>query len=520
MLDNRRIDVRMKFKNIFQLLIILSVFFFFLRPPTDPDLGWHLRYGQQMWQTYSVPRVDTFSSTMSGYRWADSYWLSEVLIYALYTLGGYYLLSIIFSLIATLALIFSFEGSSFSQKDDPSLGKAPERLSASWRTPDPSGASAFEGLSFPKEGESFWGLLLFAAVLLVISFVGIRPQTISLFFFSLIFYLLQNKKYRFLPFIFLTWANLHAGFVLGLVLVWLWFLGEWLESLRSTLSKPLGLGSLNPKGLITYPFICSLVTLVNPYGPFLWQSILQDAGSLEIKQHIAEWAPPLLRSDFGFLYFVYLVLLLILLGINFRREKISYLLPVLFFVFLSLSALRHIPLLVLLTLPFAKRIGRLRQTGPSGKYIFLWVFLVFFFVSVFSFLGFLVPIISGQWTAAETRGIGDYPVGAVAYLKAHPLPIRTLNTYGWGGYFLWNVPGFKTFIDGRMPGWRVGNQPTLFSEYLKAVNLQDGWQDVLNKYDVHSIVIDKSTPLSEALRIKDGWKIVYKDNLSIIFQRI
>ena len=504
MLDNTKVNLfRQSVTTRYNLLLavtFLALFFFFLRPPTDPDLGWHLRYGQQMWETRQIPRTDTFSSTMTGYAWADSYWLSEVFIYGLFSLGGYYLLALVFSLIASLAAVLTF--SSFR------------------KTPLRSGSLDLKGVD-----SSFWGegvnlvLSLFLAVLLIISFAGTRPQTISLLFFAMILLLLRYHRYRFLPLLFLFWANFHAGFVLGLALVWLWFVGEILGNLRI---RELG-NRRKLFGLVTrltkYPIICTIITLLNPYGPFLWHSIARDAGSVEIKQYIAEWAPPLLRSDLGLLFFLYLVVFLILLGLNFRREKLSFLLPALFFTFLSLSALRHIPLFVILTLPFFyQSLPRLSYSGT--KYTFIWILLVFLIVSVFSFAGFLVPIVNGEWTSRQTKGFGNYPEAAAAYLKNNPVPGVIFNTYGWGGYFLWNVPEYKTFIDGRMPGWRTGSQPTLFSEYLQAAHLKNGWAEVLEKYKIASVVIDKTVPLSEALRIKTGWEKVYEDSLAVIFRRV
>lgn len=471
--------------NLLLAITFLALFLFFLRPPTDPDLGWHLRYGQQMWESRQIPRVDTFSSTMAGYVWADSYWLSEVVIYRLFRLGGFYLLAVVFSLIATLAVLLIFKGVT----------------SSSWS----------ERVNLV--------LSLFLAVLLIISFVGTRPQTISLLFFSTTLLLLRSHRYYLLPLLFILWANFHAGFVLGLALVWLWFVGEILGDLRiRELGNRRKLSCLVIR-LTNYPVICTLITFLNPYGPLLWQSISQDAGSTEIKQYIAEWVPPLLRSDLGLLFFIYLVVFLILLGLNIKREKLSFILPSLLFTFLSLSALRHIPLFVILSLPFFFRTLP-RFSYPGIKYTFIWIYLVFLTLSVFSFGNFFAPIINGEWTTSQTKSFGKFPEAAAAYLKNNPNSGVTFNTYGWGGYFLWNNPEFKTFIDGRMPGWQVGKESSLFSEYLKLLNLKTGWMEVLEKYKIARVVIEKTAPLSEALRRIPGWEKVYEDDLAVIFRRV
>ena len=45
------------------------------RPLVDADIGWHIRSGEQILATRSVPRVDSFSSTMQGQPWIAWEWL-------------------------------------------------------------------------------------------------------------------------------------------------------------------------------------------------------------------------------------------------------------------------------------------------------------------------------------------------------------------------------------------------------------------------------------------------------------
>src|SRR6267143_6595966 len=49
------------------------------RPLADSDIGWHIRTGEQILATHSVPRVDSFSSTMQGQPWFAWEWLYDTL---------------------------------------------------------------------------------------------------------------------------------------------------------------------------------------------------------------------------------------------------------------------------------------------------------------------------------------------------------------------------------------------------------------------------------------------------------
>src|SRR3954470_11875263 len=55
----------------------------------DPDLWYHLKIGQIIWNTHSIPRVDLFSFTALGHPWVAQEWLSQVTFYGVYKLAGY-----------------------------------------------------------------------------------------------------------------------------------------------------------------------------------------------------------------------------------------------------------------------------------------------------------------------------------------------------------------------------------------------------------------------------------------------
>ena len=46
----------------------------------DGGIGWHIRTGQMIAATHQIPRVDSFSSTMSGRPWFAWEWLYDLVV--------------------------------------------------------------------------------------------------------------------------------------------------------------------------------------------------------------------------------------------------------------------------------------------------------------------------------------------------------------------------------------------------------------------------------------------------------
>src|SRR5277367_5392279 len=58
------------------------------RPLADPDIGWHIRTGEQILATHQLPRTDPFSSTMQGEPWYAWEWLYDAVLGVLYRFCG------------------------------------------------------------------------------------------------------------------------------------------------------------------------------------------------------------------------------------------------------------------------------------------------------------------------------------------------------------------------------------------------------------------------------------------------
>src|SRR5262249_29875906 len=84
----------------------------------------------------------------------------------------------------------------------------------------------------------------------------------------------------FVPVLFVPWANLHGGWIVGLGVLFLWITLECLHH------RPVGASRLF---LVTIALSSLGLTLVNPYGFGLWRLLASTVGLR--RSDIVEWQP-------------------------------------------------------------------------------------------------------------------------------------------------------------------------------------------------------------------------------------
>ncbi len=197
------------------LLIILSLTWL-MRPMYDPDFFWHLKTGQWIWQTQSLPISDPFSfTTPLDLDWRQrfilsSYWLVQLIYYGFHELGGWWgIFSLRYLVVASLLVVFYL----FRQGD---------RL--------------------------IWFVFSSMALVLILETYPVeRPQFLSFVLFAGLYLYLDKRfsqgrsvKYATellcIVLVMVFWANVHGGVVLGqglLVLTGLWALVGMLRGRRN-----------------------------------------------------------------------------------------------------------------------------------------------------------------------------------------------------------------------------------------------------------------------------------------------
>ncbi|HEX5371031.1 MAG TPA: hypothetical protein VFY10_16625, partial [Dehalococcoidia bacterium] len=274
---------------------------------TDPDYWWHLRTGQLIVQTHSVPKADSYSFTAYGKPWVAHEWLSELIIYGLDQAGGYALSILVFIGVAAGALWLGF------------------------RTAVALGASRWAALL-----TSIWAAFMFGG------FWVVRPQVFSWFFLALFLaVIVEHRRGRaslwLLPPLTAVWVNLHLGVMFGLAIVGLYAVSLAIERFAW----------LEPHDL-KQPFLvfgaCVAATMVTPQpGALLLYPLRYVKPGNQSLSMISEWQSPNFHST-DWLPLALALLFLVAVGAFNRKRGLFFPLLTLGFAALSLQAVRNIPL--------------------------------------------------------------------------------------------------------------------------------------------------------------------------------
>jgi hypothetical protein len=458
------------------------------RPAVDPDLWWHLRTGQLIVETGHVPHSDPFSFTRAGHPWVSHEWLSEVAFYELWKHGGATALIIFSAMVTTTGFMLLYI-----------------RCAAKAKRHWAAAATAFGAVASAPT----W---------------GVRPQMFTFMLASLLFVLVEAGENRpkllyWVPPLFLLWVNLHAGFAVGLALLLAYSLGLLFEAVSGA-SQWQDIQPVLVRILLLFAVCLALVPL-NPSGAQLYRYPFDTLRSPGMRSFISEWFSP----DFHQLHYlpfllVWLVVLARLATSRFQ-PKARVMVPLVLTAFASLDAARHIPIFVLAALPMmaATEIGAslsapfLNARRPSPAFLrFRPVFnsAVVILMALFMLMKWAAVVRAQAATEAEL-----YPGAAVAWLRRDQSS-RVFAHYDWGGYLLWKLyPNQRLFVDGRADLY--GDD--LLRQFKIAIQLQNGWRDVLDGWKVDTVLVPPNGALAQALLIDPGWRAVFSDAKSAIFER-
>lgn len=463
-------------KKVIIICLFATIFILSSRKIMDFDIWWHLKTGEYIWENKKIPHKDLFSYTAENQEWTTHEWLSEVVFYLFYKYFG--LISLIFlkGFIISITFYFIFV---IAMKKAENINKAVFVVMLSMLT---SAGSFLE-----------------------------RPQIFSYLFFSILLYFLflykNGENYLFLiPTLALLWTNSHSSFPLLFLIFSVFLLNEIIKKNKI-------------KNLIFIMLFSLIFSFFNPnsYKIFLYPFYtIFNPAHLE---NILEWHSPnfhLLQN----LFFEFTLLFSFYCFIKTKKINFEELILFLIFTHLSLYAVRNLPYFGLfsgailgkyikdlsLDISFLKKYDeRATKEIPLLNYGFL-IFIIIFLI-------YKVPHSNKLSKCVE---VNDFPIKAVDFIKKEKLSGNIFNDYDWGGYFIFNLyPEHKVFIDGRMDVY--ANK--VLDDYLKLARVRDGWEEIINKYQLKYFLVKKNSLLHSVLKESDGFKIKYKDEISVIFEK-
>jgi hypothetical protein len=475
-------------KLLFLIVTSILVFIICINPPVDPDMWWHLKSGQIMWQEKTILTQDIFSFTRFGNPWVNAFWISDLFLYFLYVLGGLPLLIIVISSISTIMFFLMF-----------SRSKGPFFI------------------------RSF--IILLAAISISPEWTA-RPQVFSFFLLFLLNLWLEKRKEGkagplfLLPFLFIVWVNIHGGFIWGFLLIIATIIGLLLDIFtHHTLNKERDLSEI--KQLSMWTFISVFAILINPNGLAIWRLPFYTINvSITV---IQEWLSPNFHN-LEMQPFLWMVFLLIIgYSLSEKRQSFKDILKAVGFMYLAFVSQRNIPLVVIVITPtiielFTDFWSRIRtrtiSTTENDQRRKINSQYSRILNSIIIILLIILAILRVNLQLSPTLVDEKYPGKAIQSILATSPAGNMFNSYNWGGYLIWNLPKYPVFIDGRADLYGED----IIDEWWGVVNGTDKAMLILDKYNINFIILEPDWPVINILKT-NHWNITYQDDISIVMTR-
>ncbi len=321
----------------------------------------------------------------------------------------------------------------------------------------------------------------------------------------------------------LIWVNVHGGFLLGFVLLvifWLGSLWTWLHlreaGIEGSLQKIAAgkrVRELSLVGLVSFA-----ASLVNPYGWHLHEHIYRYLTNGFLMNRIDEFQSPNFHGIAQRCFLVLLLIAIAALVANGRRLRASEVLAVLFAVYAGLYASRNIPVSSIL---LAAIVGPLIPSEGGGA------FLRRMAAVNATRRGHVWPLLATVATIAIVANGGRVgsrvlvdahfdpqrmPVGAVNFVANAGITSPVFSPDYWGGYLIYRLhPQNKVVMDDRHDFYGEA----WLQSYLRTIHVEPGWDDFLKGKSC--LVLPRKAALTEILGKTADWTSVYSDEVATVF---
>jgi hypothetical protein len=450
-------------------------------PIFEGDTWSDIQVGEDILRTHVWPTKESYSYTIQGTDFMAYQWLGQVLWALTDHLGGSRALAVLLMALAgTLMLLLYY----------------------------------YAYLRCRNSKAAFVACV--ALLPLITPFITLRPQLLGYVLLSITLICLERFRQGHsralwpLPLLFLLWVNIHGSFVLGLLVLGVYwasglvgFRRGSLEAIRWTSGQRLQLATIA---------LFSVVALtMTPYGARLAgyplrYVVASPLGMARITEYQPLGAfPDLLK------FFLALLLLWVLaqatLSPAYRLEELVLLLVAIY------GALVHLRLLLFFVCVVAPLLAALLARwvpnyDPNKDHRLLNAVLI-------GLAALALARIFPSQAKLEDVVADAFPRGSVEYLKRHPLRGRVFNDDFWGGYLIRSLGrDHKIFIDGRS---QLYEESGVFRDYLRITDLDRDTPLLLREYGIQVCLIHSRSPLATYLSAVPDWGLAFSDEVSSLF---
>lgn len=479
-----------------------------LRTVSDTDIGWQLATGRWVAQHHSVASTDVFSYTAYGNPWTYPVG-SGLILYGAYLLGGYKLLSWIGAVAcaATIALLL-------------------------------------------RRGSLISAVLAVVAVPLIAYRCIPRADMFTVVLFAASISILwenfrtNSARLWLLPILMACWVNLHLGFIAGLALLAAFGGMELLEMPFAGIRRQNALARLRRE--LPWFATTAAATVLNPWGWNIYAAILRQSHAMgEHARWVPEWfGLPVnwavivnslsLSNTNGAVYWIMAVAALSIVVALLQRKLGA----VLLLAGAAYQTMHHVRMEALTACvvvvvggavlhdacaTFAERIRERRVLTAVAVTVFLAIAVFACVQSAYRIAG--RPYAMRNDFATFGAGIGWwYPERAAEFLQREKPPGKTFNTLDEGGFLLFTIDDYRTYIDGRAIPFGTESfqrQQDLLQDSLDSPL----WQREADKYGIDAFILPLNRiHLTPLMHLKDfcsskNWRPVYLDEVAAVFVR-
>lgn len=477
------------------------------------DFGWHLKAGEIIWNTKSIPREDIFSYIAEGRPWLDSHWLFQVILHAVYALAG-------------------------------SPGAILLRCVV--------GVSTFALILATARCREYTPVALLVCLLALFSShqrMMLRPELVSLLFLATLFFCFDRLSKRpklSLSVVFvcqLLWANMHGLHALGVAFAGLYFAGDLIQWRVGQLRPQVSSTEVTLRDVKLSAQLLGVVvvaSLLNANGldgilyPYVIFSELR--GDVHFFPVLAELSPPFSTrvSNFGsfhpawFYKALLAVSLLSWIG-PWRRARFAHVLLYLTFLYLSLLAVRNIALFAVVATPITILNMNATLDSWDRSRIREWMRgrgAVWVTASVGLLLaGAIWTAQANDWLYPRLQSSKNFGLGVSVGFSDDLLSAlrdidgRVFNAPSLGGYLVWELyPEKQIAVDGR---WEVyGNA---LPQVMRAFRKPAVFSRLAKRHEIDAVLLDRWSNHSMAMHLwlkkSDRWKLVRQGRNAVLFER-
>ena len=492
----------------------------------DPGVGWHLKTGEIIAKTGSIPHFDSFLASPNPRTWVSDQWLSDLFLYRIYHLGSWSLLYTVVLVVFALALlgyllrnVYILSGSAFG---------ACLALVVNLRLIQVHYILRPVCLAF-----AFFCVATVSALRLYRTFSRGEEikQSLSL-----------RRQAILLAILFAVWANVHPSFVMGLIVLWFIPVALVLDCFLFEKNHSSAAFADALKACSFLALTCSIATFVNPYGSTLHASILELGRSEYFMNLHVEWKSPNFRSVEGVFFKISAITIFLALFLA-GRAKLKWrsfeFLLLLFFGQQALNAVRMLPFFgIVSAVPLAEALSALGSLEFLQRSIISRRLQLAFtrlsrrevestnmgsLVLACGLLLILCLSLSKHTVGGFAGPFGptgvNYPYRAIEFLRHESLsakrPLVVAANPNWGGFITWfGADRLRPILDDR--NTLVGE--AFHKKYWGFFSAPSDDHGYFKQFGTDYLLFGAKDAKTAVLRAEGKHRLVFEDSVAAVFR--